>query len=101
MNHSAPRLDQLADVRFDGIAVRPVMIAQDRLAPGAILPPGELRIELTVADRPVQVDQQACGGGRVQRRGERVGHLPRQFERPGIPAAVGVEQRLPALNSAA
>lgn len=47
-----------------------------------------------MADRPVQVDQQPRGRGRMERRGESVGHLAGEFERTRIPAAVAVEQRL-------
>jgi hypothetical protein len=86
----------LADVRFDGIAVRPIVISKHCRAPGSIQRPGELGIELPVAHRPVQVDEQSCGGGRMKWHVQCVGHFPRQFERTGIPAAVRVEQRLVA-----
>ena len=75
-------------------AIRPVMLFHYLLAYRGGRIAGCFRVQMRVADRPIQVDQQTAYRGRYQRRPQRRRQLLRHDQRTGIIAAVGIQQCL-------
>ncbi len=96
VDHLAARCNEARDVGFDRLAMRPVVAIDDVLPALGRQCARDLREQRSMPDRAVQVDQQARRGGGVQRRTDRVGQFMAEFQCARIPAAVAVEQRLPA-----
>ena len=96
VDHPPARRDQARDLRFDRLAMGPVVAIDDVLAARPRQCARDLREQLPMTDRTVQVDQQPRRGGGMQRRAECVGHLATEFQCARVPAAVAVEQSLPA-----
>lgn len=76
--------------------MRPVMAIDDVLSALPRQCARDIRKQLPMTDRTVQVDQQSRRGRSVQRCPECVGHLTGEIQRARVPAAVAVEQRLAA-----
>lgn len=80
------------------VAVRPIVRRDDGLPFCARQSACDLGKRLPAAQGPVEVDQQAGRGRRIQRRSKGVGELPGQSQCPGVPAAMAVEQCLVSLE---
>jgi chromosome condensin MukBEF complex kleisin-like MukF subunit len=75
------------------LAVRPPIAVDDLAALLRVEQACRFRVQGRIADRAVQVDQQAADGGGEQRRMKRVGHLARQLQCAQVVASMRLEQR--------
>ncbi len=88
-----PARYRLPDETLDLHAIGPVMLFDD-LRPGlGRRGAGHRRKKLWVADRAIEIDKQTADSRSHQRRREGTGECLRHDQRPGIVAAVGIQQR--------
>ena len=93
MDHALPARYRLPDETLDVHAMGPVMLFDDLRPDLGRRGAGHRRKKLRVADRTIEIDKQAADGRSHQRRRERTGECLGHGQRPGIVAAVGIQQR--------